>query len=182
MKSVPTSSQTVGPFFAIGLDHLYALPTSVESGMAIVRGRVVDGNGETVPDAMLEIWQADPGGHYAPDRISASGRAIGFRRIASDDRGRFSFTTYRPGPVPFDNTHEQAPHLVVLVFARGLLRQLITRMYFPHEPLNATDPILQSLPLDRRETLVARVTDQDAGSLEWDIVLQGEAETVFFAW
>jgi protocatechuate 3,4-dioxygenase alpha subunit len=84
--------------------------------------------------------------------------------------------------VAFDGIRKQAPHLVVLVFARGLLRHLITRMYFADEPGNATDPLLQSLPDDRRSTLIAQGTSDSADTLHWDVVLQGENETVFFAW
>jgi protocatechuate 3,4-dioxygenase, alpha subunit len=182
MKFVPTGSQTVGPFFAIGLNHLCTQPASVDSGTVRIQGRIIDGNGDAVPDAVLEIWQADRQGCYATEAAHPSGYAVGFRRIASEDLGCFSFTACRPGPVPFDNLREQAPHLVVLVFARGLLRHLITRMYFPDEPSNATDPILQSLPADRRETLIARSGNLSAATLTWDIVLQGVAETVFFAW
>jgi protocatechuate 3,4-dioxygenase alpha subunit len=135
-----------------------------------------------VPDAVLELWQSDPLGNYPTGSADASGLAAGFARIATDDKGSFSFTTCRPGAVAFDGIQKQAPHLVVLVFARGLLRHLITRMYFPDEPGNATDPLLQSLPDDRRPTLIARGTSGAADTLYWNVVLQGENETVFFAW
>lgn len=177
MKLVPTGSQTVGPFFAIGLSDLCAGPPPAEAAIVTIQGRVLDGNNNGVPDAVLEIWQADPQGRYG---VSPS--AAGFARIAPDEFGQFRFTTCRPGPVPFDETTQQAPHLAVLVFARGLLRHLITRMYFPGEPGNATDPVLQSLPSDRRHTLIAHRAAADPDSVEWDIVLQGENETVFFAW
>jgi protocatechuate 3,4-dioxygenase alpha subunit len=146
-----------------------------------VCGQVLDANRSPVPDAVLELWEADPAGHYSrePD---ASGRAAGFARIATDEEGRFSFTTCRPGAVPFDNTQMQAPHIVVLVFARGLLRHLMTRMYFPGQVANAADPLLQSLPENRRSTLAAHSQPESGENLEWNIVLQGEDETVFFAW
>lgn len=182
MTLVPTGSQTVGPFFTIGLGHLCAAGPALAATPITIRGRIVDGSGNGVPDAALEIWQADPLGHYASEPDDASGLATGFARIAPDEFGQFDFTTCRPGPVPFDETTQQAPHLVVLVFARGLLRHLITRMYFPGEPGNATDPVLQSLPSDRRPTLIAQGSAASAHTLEWNIVLQGENETVFFAW
>jgi protocatechuate 3,4-dioxygenase alpha subunit len=183
MKLVPTASQTVGPYFRIGLQHLCrAAESTTETESFNVHGRVLDANRVPVPDAMLELWHADPVGLYSKDKEIAanSGFAPGFARITTDDAGRFRFTTCRPGAVPFDNHRMQAPHIVVLFFARGLLRHLITRMYFPDQPANETDPVLQSVPEERRGTLIART--QSAGNLEWNIVLQAEDETVFFAW
>jgi protocatechuate 3,4-dioxygenase alpha subunit len=182
MKLVPTASQTVGPYFRIGLQHLCRAAESTETESFNVHGRVLDAIRVPVPDAMLELWQADPVGLYSKDKEIAanSGFAPGFARITTDDAGRFRFTTCRPGAVPFDNHRMQAPHIVVLFFARGLLRHLITRMYFPDQPANETDPVLQSVPEERRGTLIART--QSAGNLEWNIVLQAEDETVFFAW
>jgi protocatechuate 3,4-dioxygenase, alpha subunit len=182
MKLVATGSQTVGPFFSIGFAHLCSLPALVEAKPVTVYGKVVDGEGEGVPDAVLELWQADPLGNYATGSADPLGVPGGFARIATDDKGDFSFSTCRPGAVDFDGIQKQAPHLVVLVFARGLLRHLITRMYFPDEPGNATDPLLQSLPDDRRPSLIARTALGSADTLQWDVVLQGENETVFFAW
>jgi len=182
MKLVATGSQTVGPFFSIGFGHLCSVTAAVEARPITVHGKVIDGDGEPVPDAVLELWQADPLGNYPTGSANASGHAAGFARIATDDKGSFSFTTCRPGAVAFDGIRKQAPHLVVLVFARGLLRHLITRMYFADEPGNATDPLLQSLPDDRRSTLIAQGTSDSADTLHWDVVLQGENETVFFAW
>jgi protocatechuate 3,4-dioxygenase alpha subunit len=184
MKLVPTASQTVGPYFRIGLEHLCANPAAKGAKTVTVRGRVLDANREPVPDAMLELWQADLRGQYdsQPESANSRGRAAGFARIATADDGSFAFTAGRPGAVPFDGTRIQAPHIEVLVFARGLLRQLITRMYFPGEEANAADPVLQSLPDDRRATLIARGPSSAAEILEWNIVLQGEDETVFFAW
>jgi protocatechuate 3,4-dioxygenase alpha subunit len=182
MKLVATGSQTVGPFFSIGFGHLGSLAAAVDSKPVTVHGKVIDGEGESVPDAVLEFWQADPLGNYATASADVSGLAAGFARIATDDDGCFGFSTCRPGAVAFDGIQMQAPHLVVLVFARGLLRHLITRMYLPDEPGNATDPLLQSLPDDRRPTLIARKISGSADSLHWEVVLQGENETVFFAW
>jgi protocatechuate 3,4-dioxygenase, alpha subunit len=182
MKLVSTGSQTVGPFFTIGLSHLSSPQTPVEPGQLTIHGRIVDGNGDPVSDAMLEVWRADPLGRYASTPTDVSGLASGFTRVASDDRGCFSFTTSRPGLVDFNDKQRQAPHLVVLVFARGLLRQLITRMYFPDEPGNGADPVLHSVPADRRKTMIAKRSLVHRDVLKWDIVLQGEDETVFFAW
>jgi protocatechuate 3,4-dioxygenase, alpha subunit len=182
MKLVATGSQTVGPFFSIGLGYLCATPTSTEIKPVKIHGRVIDGNGQPVPDAVLELWQADLLGNYATKSTDASRLVTGFARIATDNEGCFSFSTCRPGAVAFDSIRKQAPHLVVLVFARGLLRHLITRMYFPDGPGNAADPLLQSLPDDRRPTLIARRSLDSADGLEWDVVLQGEDETVFFEW
>jgi protocatechuate 3,4-dioxygenase alpha subunit len=182
MKLIASGSQTVGPFFTIGLSHLCSAQPFRETPSVTVRGRVLDGNGDGVPDAVLEIWQADPLGQYPTGPPDASGLPSGFARIATDESGAFCFTTCRPGAVAFDDAQKQAPHLVVLVFARGLLRQLITRMYFPEIPGNESDRVLQSLPEVRRKTLVARCPSANPENLEWNVVLQGDEETVFFAW
>jgi len=181
MRLVPTASQTVGPYFFIGMGHLCTRSAPAPAKEVTVHGQVLDANRAPVPDAVLELWFADPSGQYA-SRADASGRPCGFARIATDAEGRFSFTTCMPGPVPFDCECMQAPHIGVLFFARGLLRHLLTRMYFPGERTNAADPLLQSLSEDRRATLVARNTSASGKDLEWNIVLQGENETVFFAW
>lgn len=184
MKLVPTASQTVGPYFRIGLDHLCENPAFMGEKKVSIRGRVLDANREPVPDALLELWQADAYGRFATgiDHADPYGRPAGFARIATGDDGCFAFATSLPGAVPFDGTQMQAPHIEVLVFTRGLLRHLITRIYFPGERANAIDPVLQALPEDRRTTLIARRTSHAAEILEWNIVLQGEDETVFFAW
>jgi protocatechuate 3,4-dioxygenase, alpha subunit len=182
MKLVATGSQTVGPFFSIGLSHLCSSQAPVESRQVTVHGRVIDGNGDPVSDAVLEVWRADPSGRYSSTPSDVSSLASGFTRVASDERGCFSFKTCRPGLVDFNGVQRQAPHLVVLVFARGLLRQLITRMYFPDEPSNGADPVLHSVPPDRRKTVTAKRSLVHPDILKWDIVLQGEDETVFFAW
>jgi protocatechuate 3,4-dioxygenase alpha subunit len=159
-----TPSQTVGPYFRIGLSRR---PSDVvaANGPVRVEGRVLDGAGDPVPDAMVEIWQADESGAYRAD--------FGWGRSETDEAGRYGFTTLRPGPV-----EEQAPHLVVLVFARGLLKPCLTRMYFPGEEANAADPVLSALDERDRATLVAV---DDGGRLRFDIRLQGEAQTAFFA-
>jgi protocatechuate 3,4-dioxygenase alpha subunit len=156
-----TPSQTVGPYFSIGL---LGSPANelVLDGIRIT-GRVLDGAGEPVADAMVEIWQADEDGRYRPD--------FGWGRSGCDADGRYTFVTRKPGPVD-----GQAPHLTVMVFARGLLKPVLTRMYFPDEDgANAADPVLTGVEDPSR--LVARPSDD---GVEFDIHLQGECETVFF--
>jgi protocatechuate 3,4-dioxygenase alpha subunit len=157
-----TPSQTVGPYFSLGLLDPPA-GELVPRGIRIT-GRVLDGAGEPVPDAMVEIWQADEQGRYRSD--------FGWGRSGCDQDGRYSFVTCKPGRVA-----GQAPHLTVMVFARGLLKPVLTRMYFPDEDdANAADRVLSAV--DDASTLVARAID---GGLEFDIRLQGDGETVFFA-
>ena len=178
-----TPSQTVGPFFAIGLTWPDG-PFVVEAGTRgsiWLRGRVVDGAGEAVPDAMIETWQADPGGRFDhPD--DPRGGAGGFRafgRCPTDDDGRWGILTLKPGAVPGPEGTTQAPHVDVSVFARGLLQRVVTRLYFADEArANAADPVLATLEPALRDTLLARPSD-DGYML--DIRLQGEDETVFFA-
>ena len=205
-----TPSQTVGPFFHYGLpwkggadlvgksdlgarpdlfpEAHYVLDVSSPSGvpqgeMIDLRGRVIDGNGETVPDATLEIWQANAAGRYASladrrEEIPRDPHFIGFGRAATDADGGWRFRTIRPGRVPGPDGVLQAPHIALSVFGRGLLKRLATRIYFADCAENAADPILMSIPAGRRGTLIAKRRSND-----WwlDIVLQGSGETVFFA-
>jgi protocatechuate 3,4-dioxygenase, alpha subunit len=187
MSLPATPSQTVGPFFIIGLAWLnrdnLAGP-GVAGERVTIGGRVLDGDGEPVPDALIEIWQADMHGRYAhpadkrAERLEAGFR--GYGRIPTDDKGRFRFVTIKPGPVPGPDGKPQAPHLIVSVFARGLLRRLITRIYFPDEPGNAEDFALNLVEPARRGTLIARKADEQGRLLAWDVILQGPEETVFF--
>jgi protocatechuate 3,4-dioxygenase alpha subunit len=183
MKLSPSGSQTVGPFFRIGLEHLYSTGANrvVDAEIVTVRGEVLDGDGVPVPDAVLEMWHADVEGRYA-DTFEASGRSVCFTRAATDDQGRFEFTIPKPGEVACEPEFKQAPHLAVLVFARGLLRHLMTRMYFPGEAANGSDSLLQMVPEGRRRTLIAREAGGGANTYEWNVMLQGPDETVFFAW
>jgi len=183
MKLTPSGSQTVGPYFRIGLQHLCANDVQPAQGAdtVTVHGKVIDGNGVPVSDAMLEIWHADRDGRYDARLPDESGRPACFTRVATDDDGSFRFTIARPGVVS-DPDMRQAPHIAVLVFARGLLRHLITRMYFPDDEANSSDPVLQSIPEERRRTLVAQGDSYKSDTLEWNVVLQGDGETVFFAW
>ena len=184
MKHVPTASQTVGPFFHIGLDPLCRgeLAGSAVSGERVeIEGRVLDGDASPVPDALLEIWQADANGRYPSE--SENGELKGFRgfgRIPTDKNGRFRFTTIKPGSVEGPDGAAQAPHLNVSVFMRGLLLRLVTRMYFPNEA-NDRDPVLSLVEPSRQATLIAHRSDLATPNvLRWNIVLQGEHETVFF--
>jgi protocatechuate 3,4-dioxygenase, alpha subunit len=186
-----TPSQTVGPFLAIGLpwpDGPDVVPPGTK-GAIVVTGRVFDGAGEPVPDALVETWQADPDGRFDhPDdpRGSAKPGIAGFRgfgRCATDEQGHYRIVTLRPGPLPFPGGGTEAPHLDVSVFARGLLDRVVTRTYFGDEPYaNAEDPVLSSISDDRRRaTLLAMAAgDESDGEYTFDIWLQGDRETVFF--
>jgi protocatechuate 3,4-dioxygenase alpha subunit len=191
MSSVAhTPSQTVGPFFHDALLRPDATRNVVaEPGVAGERiritGCICDGDGCAVPDAMVEIWQANHYGRYnhPADRrdLPLDARVLGLGRSATDGEGRFWFETIKPGRVPFDAERAQAPHICVAVFARGLLNHLLTRLYFEDEPDNSADPLLERVPQGRRATLLARRSE--SGGLPvytLDIVLQGDRETVFF--
>lgn len=175
----PTPSQTVGPFFAIGLPYAGGPRVVPEWRPEAIRlrGLVTDGEGTPVPDAMIEIMQADASGRV-PEEIGALRRDgadfSGFGRCATDPAGRYWFTTLRPGA-----TDGTAPYIAMLVFARGLLKPVATRVYFPDHPANAADPLLSTLPEPRRGTLIAR--PEDANTYRFDIRLQGEGETIFLA-
>ena len=185
MSLYATGNQTVGPYLHIGLTWLN---TSNIAGKGVagervsVQGRLLDGDGKPVSDGLIEIWQANSHGKYAhPEDAQKKPLEKGFRgfgRIPTDAKGGFRFTTIKPGRVPGPGGKLQAPHLVVSVFMRGLLKHLATRMYFPDEPANREDGLLKLVPPERRATLVAR--RQGRGLLEWNILLQGKGETVFF--
>jgi protocatechuate 3,4-dioxygenase alpha subunit len=188
-----TPSQTVGPFYAYGLTpngqydwvdtFTSNLLTPDVSGDRIrIVGQVFDGDGATVRDAVLEIWKADAQGRFADpqDKRALPNSAFkGFGRSGTDAEGRFSFETIKPGIVPDPDGKPQAPHIVLAVYARGLLLHLYTRIYFDDEAAkNATDPVLALVPQDRRSTLIAR--RQPDGSYRFEVRLQGDNETVFF--
>jgi len=181
-----TPSQTVGPFFDFGLEiaggGMVASP-GADGRHLVVRGSLRDGAGGPVADAIVEIWQANAAGRYrhpADDRgIPLDDGCDGFGRVATSSEGRFTIQTVMPGRVPGPEQGQwQAPHLLISVLARGLLQRLATRMYFPDETANDQDPVLALVPPDRRGTLIARRLD--AETFEFDIVLQGPGETVFF--
>jgi protocatechuate 3,4-dioxygenase, alpha subunit len=182
-RFVPTGSQTVGPYFKIGLDYLAERTTVIDaaSGEIEIRGRVLDRDGAPVPDAMLEFWSPGIAESSASPAAVEEGLPTGFRRSATDENGKFSVTIAKPEPLAMGDGTFQSPHLLVLVFARGLLRHLITRVYFAGEPGNVTDPVLQAVSAERRNTLIAQL-DGHPNKYQWNIVLQGLDETVFFAW
>ena len=174
MSETATPSQTVGPFFHIGLARISRNDLTAGNAQTIqIGGQVLDGDGKPVIDALIEIWQADGDGDYR------SG-FNGYGRIAADAAGAFSFTTIKPGRVAGVEGQLQAPHIAVNVFMRGLLKHLVTRIYFLGEPSNNTDGVLQSVPAARRGTLIATPIADSAQNLAWSIVLQGERETAFF--
>ena len=185
MSLYASGSQTVGPYLHIGLTWLntarIASP-AMKGERVVIQGRLLDGDGVGVSDGLVEIWQANAAGKYAhpEDRrqIPLEKGFRGFGRIPTDAKGRFRFSTVKPGRVPGPRGKLQAPHLSVTVFMRGLLKQLSTRIYFPGDPANAQDPVLKRVPAPRRATLIAR--RRAKGVLEWNIVLQGRDETAFF--
>jgi protocatechuate 3,4-dioxygenase alpha subunit len=181
-----TASQTVGPYFAIGLNWL-CNDRVADAGVAgrhiSVQGHVVDGDGASVPDALIEVWQADASGAYARfDEYDGSRVTRAFRgraRVPTDKDGAFRFMTIVPGRVPASRGL-QAPHILVAVFMRGLLKQVVSRIYFDGEPSNASDPVLSRVPEARRHTLLATARAGEPDAFEWNVVLQGADETVFF--
>ena len=184
-----TASQTVGPFFHDCLMRDDAscdiLSTDATEGTRIrVQGRVIDGDGAGVPDAVLEIWQANHHGRYnhPADRrdLPLDPSFTGYGRIATQADGTFRFTTIKPGRVPAPGGGLQAPHINVTIFTRGLLKHLTSRIYFPGDPANAEDAVLQSVPAQRRGTLVATAIAGGKGAIAWNVILQGPGETVFF--
>jgi protocatechuate 3,4-dioxygenase, alpha subunit len=192
-KSGRTPSQTVGPYLHIGLvpgrfgvREIFS-PVVADAGVLgshiRIEGRMLDGAGALMPDAMLEIWQADAEGRYAhpaDGRPPASNSFRGFGRAATDEHGSFFFATVKPGGVAGPGGKLQAPHINVGVFARGMLKRLFTRLYFAGEPANAADPILALVPPERRATLLAKPDPAKPNLWRFDIHLQGPNETVFF--
>lgn len=187
MSLPATTWQTVGPFFSIGFSWLYRdnLAGPGVSGERVeISGRILDGDGNPVPDGIVEIWQANSQGKYAhpddPQEKRAEAGFTGYGRIPTDDAGRFRFTTIKPGRVTGPDGNLQAPHVEISIFTRGLLRRLITRIYFPDEAGNAGDFALNLVEASRRSTLIAKKIDARPGAFEWNVILQGQAETVFF--
>jgi protocatechuate 3,4-dioxygenase, alpha subunit len=180
-----TPSQTVGPFFSIGLPWdggPDAVPEGTQGAIRI-GGTIYDGSGEPVPDALVETWQADPDGRFADLEGRGGPSALeGFRGFArcgfEQGDGRWAIRTVKPGRVPGPDGVMQAPHVDVSVFGRGMLHRVVTRIYFADEPeANVADPVLAAVPDDRRATLLAAPTDD---GYRFDIHLQGPGETVFF--
>jgi protocatechuate 3,4-dioxygenase alpha subunit len=178
---IATASQTVGPFFHLAgnMDLGCVARPGVPGERIRLTCRVFDGDGVPVPDALIELWQADSHGIYGDPAFG------GFGRLASDENGVCVFETVRPGRVAGPETaletlhiNAQSPHINLIVFARGLLRHLYTRVYFAGDPANEHDAILTMIPSDRRATLIAQAAAPDAWSFE--IHLCGDRETVFF--
>ena len=163
------------------MNHLVPAGYSADAQVITISGRVLDGDGQGVPDAVLEIWRADENGEYSSSGDpTAEGEPNGFARIPTNDDGQFEFRSIRPGATRNDTGQTNAPHFVVVMFMRGLLRHLFTRIYFPQEEANAIDPVLQLVPAERKHTLIAEHAKDSESDLSWNVRLQGEAETVFF--
>ncbi len=191
MGTLPlTGSQTVGPFFSLGMLYEAACRNVLTDAETVgtrvrIEGRVIDGDGIPVPDALIEIWQANAHGRYnhPADQSSAplDAHFTGSGRAGTDENGRYWFETIKPGRVAFNDQIQQAPHINVPVFARGLLNHLVTRLYFADEASNSEDITLQCVPEERRATLLAQTSHEgDALVYRFDIVLQGTNETAFF--
>lgn len=188
MDFVPTASQTVGPFFRIGLTEKYSKPcialAQAKGERVALSVRLLDGDGAPVSDALIEIWQADASGKYKhpddPQAQASDPGCNGFGRVGTDEDGRCQFDTIKPGRVPGPENSLQAPHLNVAVFARGMLKQFYTRIYFAGDPANQQDMVLGLVPAERRETLMVQPDPAKPGCWRLDIHLQGEKETVFF--
>lgn len=185
MSLLLTAAQTVGPYVAIGFEK-HAVPDVAPAGVAgdrvVIAGTIYDGDGKPVTDGVIETWQANSHGKYAhPDDTQEKlleENFKGFGRVLTDAQGGFRLTTIKPGRVAGPDGKEQAPHITVVIFMRGLLRHLTTRIYFPGEAANGADPVLNLVPAARRATLIAAKTGE--GMLRWDVHLQGPRETVFF--
>lgn len=171
---IPTGSQTVGPYFRIGLECLMERTPAITVNTAEtieIHGRVLDRDGAPVPDAMLEFWST------AKVADKADVFPAGFRRAATNGDGSYSVVM-----VQHADERLHAPHMLVLVFARGLMRHLISRVYFGDERANESDRVLAAIPEERRATLIAQPVESRANVYEWNVILQGAGETVFFAW
>jgi protocatechuate 3,4-dioxygenase, alpha subunit len=186
MSLQATTWQTVGPYFHIGLGRLFVsdLSTGRVRGRRItVSGRVVDGADAPIPDAVIEIWQANSDGKYAQPSDARDkpldAHFRGYGRVPTDDAGFYEFSSIQPGRVQMPHGGEQAPHLLVGLMMRGLLKRLTTRVYFPDEPSNENDPILKLVPPQRRRTLLLEPLPNRSSSFRWNIHMQGRAETVF---
>jgi protocatechuate 3,4-dioxygenase, alpha subunit len=188
MKLPVTPSQTVGPYFHLGLTAQHAVGCVAGPGAKGEPVRlifaVLDGDGKPVNDAMIEIWQANADGKYNhPDDTqdkAADPACPGFGRMGTDENGMCEFASVKPGRVPGVGDSLQAPHLNVSVFARGLLKRLVTRVYFAGDRANDEDPVLALVPADRREMLLARPDAEQARTWRFTVRLSGERETVFF--
>jgi protocatechuate 3,4-dioxygenase alpha subunit len=181
------ASQTVGPFFQIGCEDLYQTDLTVPglAGTVIsISGRILDADQLPVPDALVELWQADSLGKYAhpdddQDKTVDPG-FMGFGRCPTNAEGAFQFRTIKPGSVPSSTGAPQAPHINVSIFTRGLLNRLVTRIYFSDDERNSVDEVLSLVDPGRRSTLFAEPDPGCPGAYRWDVILRGARETVFF--
>jgi protocatechuate 3,4-dioxygenase, alpha subunit len=185
MDLTPTPSQTVGPYLHLGLTDARSISRVAGDGAKGERVwltfRVLDGDGVPVPDAMIELWQADSEGNYPHQDSSAEGADFGgFGRLATTEDGSCTFETIRPGCVPGPGGTVQAPHINVSILGRGILKRLSTRLYFAGEPANAADPVLALVAKDRRPRLLAQPDPARPANWIFDVHLRGEGETVFF--
>jgi len=188
MEFAATPSQTVGPYFRIGLTWKHPRPCiaapEAKGDRVNLICRVFDGDGVAINDALLEIWQADANGKYNhPDDLqpgACDAGCHGFGRMGTDEEGSCEFQTVKPGRVPGAGNVLQAPHLNLGLFARGMLKQFYTRIYFAGEAANPDDPVLALVPAERRGTLMAQPDPERPGTWRFDIHLQGDQETVFF--
>jgi protocatechuate 3,4-dioxygenase, alpha subunit len=184
MDLTPTPSQTAGPFLHVGLTDTRSVSCVAGEGAKgermVLTFRLLDGDGLPVPDAMIELWQADSEGNYKDGGEVADGTFSGFGRLATSEDGSCTFETIRPGRVPGPAGTLQAPHVNVSVFARGLLKRLSTRVYFADDLANKEDPVLALVPEDRRATLFARPDPVHNWVWIQEIRMRGEGETVFF--
>ena len=182
-----TSFQTVGPFFQIGLEDLYQ-PTLAGEGVLgssiTISGQILDADRVPVPDALIEVWQANRFGKYAhpddPQEKRVEPGFTGFGRFATDEAGAFRFQTIQPGAVASPNKTLQAPHISVSILMRGLLNRLVTRIYFAGDERNDTDEIFNLVAAPRRPTLLAQPVSTGSPDYRWNVILQGVDETVFF--
>jgi protocatechuate 3,4-dioxygenase, alpha subunit len=185
MNLIPTPSQTVGPYLHLGLAEVPCIAAEERRGERLrLLFRVLDGDGIPVPDAIIELWQADSKGEYPPaephgnEILNAPFR--GFGRMSTRADGSCTFDTIKPGRVRGPDNTPQAPHINVSILGRGLLKRLSTRAYFSGDPANASDPVLALVPGDRRITLFAQPDPARASGWIFEIRLSGDGETVFF--
>jgi protocatechuate 3,4-dioxygenase alpha subunit len=188
MEHVPTPSATAGPFLHLGLTEHHSVtqiagPT-VKGERICLRCRIWDAEGSPVTDAMIEAWQADAEGRYHhpddPRGKDCDPAFLGFGRAATDETGCCIFETVKPGRVPAPDGRLQAPHISIAIYARGILLQLQTRVYFAGDAANEADPVLALVPEERRNTLLAARENSDPPCWVFEIRLRGENETVFF--
>jgi protocatechuate 3,4-dioxygenase alpha subunit len=185
MDLTPTPSQTVGPYLHLGLTDARSISRIAGDGAKGQRlwltFRVLDGERVPVPDAMIELWQADSEGNYGQPDSRANGAAFGgFGRLATEEDGSCTFETIKPGCVPGPGETVQAPHINVSILGRGILKRLSTRLYFAGEPANTADPVLTLVAEPRRATLLAHRDPARTGNWIFEVRLRGEGETVFF--